>query len=157
MAMEQVTGQFPVLNAWNQPAEYSIQASLDLHYYLTLLLKIICLYSSTSIVVKRKRKKIVPHVLTAKDKLRFLNKYSQIFGQPTQPFLGPFLCLLTHNKAKLLLEATFFIINFTYLKQICRSKMAMEPQQAIPIPKMDGTRLPSTPWPFWTCISTSGK
>ena len=24
----------------------------------------------------------------------------------------------------------------------------MEPQQASPMSKMDGTRLPSTPWPF---------
>jgi hypothetical protein len=35
--------------------------------------------------------------------------------------------------------------------------MAMEPKQASPMSKMDGTRLPSTPWPFWTCIFTSGK
>jgi hypothetical protein len=35
--------------------------------------------------------------------------------------------------------------------------MAMEPQQGSPMSKMDGTRLPSAPWPFWTCISTSGK
>ena len=35
--------------------------------------------------------------------------------------------------------------------------MAMEPQQASPMSKMDETRLPSTLWPFWTCISTSGK
>jgi len=38
--------------------------------------------------------------------------------------------------------------------------MAMEPQQAISMSEMDGTRLaklPSTPLPFWTCISTSGK
>ena len=33
----------------------------------------------------------------------------------------------------------------------------MEPQQASPMSKMDGTRLPSTPWPFWTFIFTSGK
>ena len=33
--------------------------------------------------------------------------------------------------------------------------MAMEPQQAGSMSKMDGTRLLSTPWPFWTCISTS--
>ena len=26
--------------------------------------------------------------------------------------------------------------------------MAMEPQQASPMSKMDGTTLPSTPWPF---------
>ena len=43
------------------------------------------------------------------------------------------------------------------LKLICKSKMAMEPQQASPMSDMDGARLPSTPWPFWTCISTSGK
>ena len=30
----------------------------------------------------------------------------------------------------------------------------MEPHQASPMSKMDGT-LPSTPWPFWTCLSTS--
>ena len=35
--------------------------------------------------------------------------------------------------------------------------MAMEPQQASPMSKMDGNRLPSTPWLFWTCISISGK
>ena len=34
--------------------------------------------------------------------------------------------------------------------------MAMEPQQASLMSKIDRTRLPSTPWPFWTCISTSG-
>ena len=33
--------------------------------------------------------------------------------------------------------------------------MTMEPQQASPMSKMDGTKLPSTPWPFWTCIFTS--
>ena len=27
--------------------------------------------------------------------------------------------------------------------------MAMEPQQASPMSKMDGTMMPSTPWPFW--------
>ena len=26
--------------------------------------------------------------------------------------------------------------------------MAMKPQQASPMSKMDGTRLPGTPWPF---------
>ena len=35
--------------------------------------------------------------------------------------------------------------------------MAMEPKQASPITKMDGTRLQSTPGPFWTSISTLGK
>ena len=35
--------------------------------------------------------------------------------------------------------------------------MIMEPQKGRAMSKMDGTRLPSTPWPFWTCISTSGK
>ena len=35
--------------------------------------------------------------------------------------------------------------------------MAMEPQQASLMSKMDGTMLPSTHWTFWTCISTSGK
>ena len=35
--------------------------------------------------------------------------------------------------------------------------MAVEPKQPSPMSKMDGSRLPSTPWPFWTCISTSGK
>ena len=35
--------------------------------------------------------------------------------------------------------------------------MATVPQQASPMTKMDDSRLPSTPWPFWTCISTSGK
>ena len=34
--------------------------------------------------------------------------------------------------------------------------MAMEPQQASAMSKMDGTRLLNTPWPFWTCISTPG-
>ena len=34
--------------------------------------------------------------------------------------------------------------------------MTMEPQQASPMSKIDETRLPSTPWPFWTCISTHG-
>ena len=33
----------------------------------------------------------------------------------------------------------------------------MEPQQASLMSKIDGTRLPSTPLPFWTCISTSDK
>jgi len=28
----------------------------------------------------------------------------------------------------------------------------MKPMQASLMPKMYGTRLPSTPWPFWTCI-----
>ena len=32
--------------------------------------------------------------------------------------------------------------------------MVMEPQQASPMSKINGARLPSTPW---TCISTSGK
>ena len=35
--------------------------------------------------------------------------------------------------------------------------MDIEPQQASPMSKMDGTELSSNPWPFWTCISTSGK
>ena len=35
--------------------------------------------------------------------------------------------------------------------------MAMEPQQASPMSKMDGTMLLSTPWPFWTHISTIAK
>ena len=26
-----------------------------------------------------------------------------------------------------------------------------------PLSKMDRTRLQNTPWPLWTCISTSGK
>ena len=30
--------------------------------------------------------------------------------------------------------------------------MAREPQQASPMSKMNETKLPSTPWPFWTCI-----
>ena len=34
--------------------------------------------------------------------------------------------------------------------------MAMEPQQASVMSK-NGTRLTSTHWPFWSCISTSGK
>ena len=34
--------------------------------------------------------------------------------------------------------------------------MAMEPYQASLMSKMDRTRLPSTPWTFWICISTSG-
>ena len=33
--------------------------------------------------------------------------------------------------------------------------MAMETQQASPMSKMDGTRLPSTPWPFWTSFIES--
>ena len=37
------------------------------------------------------------------------------------------------------------------------SKMTIEPQQAKPVSKMDGTSLLSTPWPFWTYISTSGN
>ena len=32
------------------------------------------------------------------------------------------------------------------------SKLAMEPQRASPMPKMDETRLPSTPWPFWMYV-----
>ena len=35
--------------------------------------------------------------------------------------------------------------------------MVMEPQQASPMSKINGARLPSTPWSFWTCISTSGN
>ena len=35
--------------------------------------------------------------------------------------------------------------------------MAKESEQTSPMSKMDGTRLPSTPWPFWTSMSTSGK
>ena len=27
--------------------------------------------------------------------------------------------------------------------------MTMEPMQASPMPKIDRTRLPSMPWPFW--------
>jgi hypothetical protein len=38
-------------------------------------------------------------------------------------------------------KTTFFIIIFTYLMQVYRSKMAMEPKQASPRSKMDGTRL----------------
>ena len=34
-----------------------------------------------------------------------------------------------------------------------RSKMTKEPQQSSPMSKMDRYGLPSTPWPFWTCIS----
>ena len=34
--------------------------------------------------------------------------------------------------------------------------MAMKPQQVSPVSNMEGTRLPSTPLLFWTCISTSG-
>ena len=42
-------------------------------------------------------------------------------------------------------------------EQIYSSKMAKDSQQASPMSKMDGTRLPSTPWPFWTYICTSSK
>ena len=35
--------------------------------------------------------------------------------------------------------------------------MAMEPQQGSPMSKMDGTRLPSTPWPFWNTTSCRVK
>ena len=31
--------------------------------------------------------------------------------------------------------------------------MAMDPQQTSPMSEMDGPRLPSTPWQFWTCIN----
>ena len=42
-------------------------------------------------------------------------------------------------------------------KQAMESKQAMEPKQANPMSKMYGARLPSIPWSFWTCISTSEK
>ena len=35
--------------------------------------------------------------------------------------------------------------------------MAMEPQQASLMTTINETRLPSTPWPFWICISISLK
>ena len=35
--------------------------------------------------------------------------------------------------------------------------MAVELQQASSMSKIDRTRLSSTPWPFWTYVTTSGN
>ena len=51
----------------------------------------------------------------------------------------------------------FFIIIYIHLKEIYRFKMDIESQKASPMYEMDGTRLPSDPWPFWTCVNTSSK
>ena len=64
---------------------------------------------------------------------------------------------LNHTKAKLLLEGTFFTIIVTYLKQLYRSKMAKKylAKQFYPFQTWDQSA--AAPWPFWICISTSGK
>ena len=70
---------------------------------------------------------------------------------------GTSLNRLLPPKTKLLLEAMFFIIISTYLKQIYRSKMAKEYMAAQFHPLQTWDQPAEAPWPFWTCISTSGK
>ena len=75
------------------------------------------------------------------------------------------LCLQINcfiDKTKLLLKATFFIITFTYLKQIYRSKMAKEylgaqfhSFQTRDQPAEARDQPAEAPWPFWTCTFTS--
>ena len=85
-----------------------------------------------------------------------ISKFSWMTYLKSTIIRGKSLLLYYHLKPNYFNKQRF--CHHFYLHEVdIQVQMAMKPQQASPMYKMDGTRLPSTPLPFWTCISTSGK
>ena len=92
-------------------------------------------------------------------KMRFLSSVNHdiiemLFSRKS---ISMVLIKVRRTKAKYHKEATFLSSFLLTWSKYTGPKWPWSNQHAGFMSQMHGTSLPSTPWPFWTCIFTSGK